>query len=88
MAEQLGHRINGVIQESQLISWYQAAFSEQRAESLGSRVLRHLRREFDDEFPFCSSEYRANFLEFYRERGYDQISRPEDGCVFYEDDPF
>lgn len=81
VALQLGHRIKGIIQESQLIRWYDAAFSDRWRATLGATVLGNLRREFENEFPFSST-----FQEFYKERGYDRILEPEEECLFYEPD--
>lgn len=79
VATQLGHRIKGVIQESQLVSWYEVAFKSEYASTLGRKILDNLIRDFDDEFPF-SLEYE----NFYKERGYDQIQAH--GCAFFEPD--
>ncbi|MCS7208257.1 MAG: HaeII family restriction endonuclease [Fimbriimonadales bacterium] len=81
VASQLGHRIKGIIQESQLISWYNAAFSDRWRATLGAAVLGNLRREFENEFPFSNT-----FQQFYKERGYDQIPKPSEECLFYEPD--
>jgi type II restriction enzyme len=86
VASQLGHRIKGIIQESQLVSWYDTAFMPQYASTLGSKTLKNLIREFDEEFPFSRPEYQASFKNFYKERSYDQIQAPDTGCAFFEPD--
>jgi type II restriction enzyme len=78
---QLGHRIRGIIRESQLIDWYRTAFEKYRDE-IGASILKNLRASFEEEFPFSEQ-----FQQFYKERGYDTIPRPDTGCPFWQPDP-
>jgi len=66
ICQQLGQRIQGVIVQSQLTSWYNQALRGPFADCLGEDLLNNLRREFQNEFP-----YSTTFAAFYRERGYD-----------------
>jgi len=81
LLRQLGHRIRGIIRESELIEWYSVAFGKYRLE-LGETILTNLRESFREEFPF-SEELSA----FYKERGYDSIPKPDTECPFWQPDP-
>jgi type II restriction enzyme len=81
--QQLGHRVRGIIKESQLVHWYERALRPELSENLGTTLIESLKREFQSEFPFSST-----FEQFYREeRKYDRISRPKQECPFWEPDP-
>ncbi len=81
VCQQLGQRLRGIIQESQLVAWYERALAPNREDGLGETLLNSLIREFDLEFPFSET-----FHEFYEERGYDKISKPEVECPFWKPD--
>lgn len=81
VSNQLGHRLRGIVKESDLISWYARALSPQRNDHLGVTLLDNLRREFSLEFPFSQT-----FKPFYKERGYDTIPQPSEPCPFWEPD--
>jgi type II restriction enzyme len=81
LLRQLGHKIRGIIRESELIEWYGVAFGKYRRE-LGEAILINLRGSFREEFPF-SEELPA----FYKERGYDSIPKPDTECPFWQPDP-
>ncbi len=81
VCEQLGQRLRGIIRESDLVKWYGRALSPQRRGTLGMKVIENLKSEFRLEFPFSES-----FPSFYKERGYDQITKPEEECPFWEPD--
>jgi hypothetical protein len=81
LLRQLGHRIRGIIRESELIAWYRVAFGKYRSK-LGEAILANLRASFREEFPFSEG-----FPEFYKERGYDSIPKPDTECPFWQPDP-
>jgi len=70
LLRQLGHRVQAVIIQSQLVQWYEQALHSEFAGRLGNDLLSNLRQEFRNEFPFS-----LKFDSFYRERGYDTISK-------------
>jgi len=81
LISQLGHRIRGIIRESELIEWYRVAFGKYLRE-LGEAILANLRASFREEFPFSEE-----FPVFYKERGYDSIPKPDMECPFWQPDP-
>ncbi len=81
VCEQLGCRLRGIIQESQLIEWYQQALNPKRTDSLAETLLKNLREQFKLEF-----SYSSTFEDFYKERGYDAIPQPNLECPFWEPD--
>ncbi len=72
ICRQLGQRIQGIIVQSQLIAWYDLALHGEFADCLGDDLLSNLSREFRHEFPFSET-----FADFYRERGYDALHKPD-----------
>lgn len=82
ICQQLGHKVKGIIQESQLKAWYERALQPGLRDSLGKALVESLVREFEIEFPYAST-----FEQFYREeRQYDKISEPDTECPFWEPD--
>jgi len=80
--QQLGHKIRGIIRESQLVMWYERALRPELRNSLGRILIESLKSEFQAEFPFSNT-----FERFYREeRKYDQIPEPDEECPFWEPD--
>jgi type II restriction enzyme len=80
LTSQLGHRIRGIIRESELVGWYRVAFGKYRSK-LGEAILANLRASFREEFPFSEE-----FPQFYKERGYDTLSKPDTECPFWQPD--
>jgi type II restriction enzyme len=80
LTSQLGHRIKGIIRESELIGWYRVAFGKYRSE-LGEAILANLRASFREEFPFSEE-----FPQFYKERGYGTLPKPDTECAFWQPD--
>jgi hypothetical protein len=82
VCQQLGHKVKGIIQESQLRDWYARALQPELRDSLGKALIESLVRELRVEFP-----YSETFDQFYREeRKYDQIRKPDRECPFWEPD--
>lgn len=71
-----GERIQGIITLNDLDAWYKLCLSQKYRGELGSQLLKDLVREFVAEFP--SSDEIKPFLQ---ERGYDQLSLPEEWGV-------
>lgn len=72
ITNQLNFRLQGIITESQLIKWYERALRGNFQAQLGTDLLKSLRTEFQNEFPFSHS-----FEGFYRNRRYHQINQPD-----------
>jgi len=70
VSKQLGHKIQGIIVQSQLETWYDYALRGKFSERLGADLLTSLRQEFRNEFPFSQT-----FEPFYKKRGYNKISK-------------
>ncbi|MCL4510049.1 MAG: HaeII family restriction endonuclease [Bacteroidetes bacterium] len=70
VSKQLGHKIQGIIVQSQLETWYDYALHGKFSDRLGTDLLTSLRQEFRNEFPFSET-----FEPFYKKRGYDKISK-------------
>jgi hypothetical protein len=77
--QQLGHRVQAIIVQSQLVRWYKQALRGEFANRLGNDLLSNLRQEFQNEFP-----YSVTFKSFYGERGYDSV--PESSTPFWRGD--
>ena len=71
ITEQLNFRIQGIITESQLVAWYDRALHGNFHERLGNDLLKSLKTEFQNEFPFSET-----FEGFYQDRRYDIVSQP------------
>lgn len=79
LLQQLGHRVQAIIIQSQLIHWYEEALHGRFAGRLGNDLLINLRQEFRNEFP-----YNTTFEPFYRKRGYNCV--PECSSPFWRSD--
>lgn len=64
-------KIQSIITESDLISWYEKALRGIFSEEIGEKVLASLSDEILLEFPATN---RTDFEEFKKDRGYDSIS--------------
>ncbi|HEY89091.1 MAG TPA: HaeII family restriction endonuclease [Thermoflexia bacterium] len=71
VCQQLGQRIQGLIVQSQLVEWYNRALRGDFSKQLATDLLRSLRQEYRNEFPF-----RETLRDFYKERGYQRIYQP------------
>lgn len=71
VCQQLGQRIQGIIVQSQLVNWYDKALHGDFSDRLGADLLRSLRQEFRNEFPFSET-----LKTFYLEREYHKIHQP------------
>lgn len=78
---QLAQRVQGIVTQSQLNDWYQRALSSGFASPIGVDLLESLRIEFRNEFPFSQT-----FEEFYKERAYDRVPKPNHDCPFWMPD--
>lgn len=63
-------KIQSIITENDLISWYEKALRGAYADKVGDLVLRKMLDEIKTEFPATNS---SEFMAFYTERGYDRI---------------
>ncbi len=79
ICQQLGHRIQGIILQSQLVTWYDSGLRGDFSKRLGNDLLKGLRQEFRNEFPFSNT-----FEPFYNEREYNKIYQP-DSLFWLED---
>lgn len=77
--QQLGHRVQAIIVQSQLVHWYEQALHGEFGNRLGEDLLNNLRQEFRIEFP-----YSTTFESFYREREYDRV--PKSLSQFWQSD--
>lgn len=64
-------KIQSIVTENELIDWYEKALRGKYGNIIGDKLLETLREEIVNEFP---SSDNSDFLEFYKERGYDKIS--------------
>jgi type II restriction enzyme len=71
VCQQLGHKIKGIIVQTQLECWYDRALRGNFSKRAGQDLLKSLRQEFRNEFPFSKT-----FEPFYTARGYDKIKQP------------
>lgn len=71
ITQQLGQRVQGIIVQSQLATWYEEALQGRFAARLGGDLLHSLRQEFRNEFP-----YSETFEPFYQQRQYHLIHQP------------
>lgn len=61
-------RVQGIVTQSHLITWYENALRGKFARKLGMTLIESLKHEFQVEFP-----YSTNFAHFFKKRGYDKI---------------
>jgi len=61
-------RIQSIITESELIEWYKRALRGTFSDSIGDKLLKSISDEIVLEFPSADN---ADFMKFYKERGYD-----------------
>jgi len=73
LLNQLGwkSRIQSIITESELIEWYKLALKGKFSNSIGDKLLKYISDEILLEFPSADN---SDFLEFYKERGYDKLN--------------
>lgn len=71
VCQQLGQRIQGIIVQNQLVNWYDKALHGDFSDRLGADLLKSLRQEFRNEFPFSET-----LKTFYLEREYHKIYQP------------
>lgn len=64
-------RIQSIITEKDLLTWYDKALKGKYANSIGDKVLKKLTDEITVEFPASNSE---EFIRFYESRGYHTLS--------------
>ena len=64
-------RIQSIITESELIKWYEKALRGNYSNSIGDKLLKTISDEIILEFPSADI---ADFMLFYKERGYDKLS--------------
>ncbi len=72
LLNQLGWRskIQSIVTETDLLSWYEKALRGKFADSIGDRVLQKLANEIQVEFPTTD---KREFLQFMEKRGYDKL---------------
>ena len=78
---QLGINVRAIITQRDLTAWYEKALQGEYAPVLASDLLNCLQAEFTAEFPSISE-----FIPFYTERGYDQITACDSS--FWRADPW
>ena len=66
---QMGQRIQSIVVQSQLVEWYNIALRGVHSDIFGAPLMKNLRLEFENEFP-----YTKELERFYKERGYDQVT--------------
>ena len=64
------HRLQSVVTEEELETWYEKALRGESAELIGDKVLQKLGNEIKVEFPSVAS----GFDDFFKTRGYDRLS--------------
>ena len=64
-------RIQSVITESELIEWYKKALKGKFSSVIGEKLLSSISDELILEFPSADN---ADFINFYKSRGYDKLS--------------
>lgn len=72
LLNQLGwkSRIQSIITENELISWYEKALRGSFANFIGDKLLKSINDEIVLEFPSADN---SEFMEFYKGRGYDKL---------------
>ncbi len=73
MLNQIGwkSKIQSIVTESDLLTWYEKALRGKFAKSIGDIVLKKLTDEIQVEFPATD---KVEFSKFMKQRGYDQLS--------------
>ncbi len=64
-------RIQSIITESELISWYEKALRGIFSNTIGDKLLQSISEEIINEFPSADN---TEFMEFYKQRGYDKLN--------------
>jgi type II restriction enzyme len=72
LLNQLGwkSKIQSIVTETDLLSWYEKALRGKFADSIGDSVLQKLANEIQVEFPTTD---KREFLQFMEKRGYDKL---------------
>ncbi len=63
-------RIQSIVSESELVSWYEKALRGSFSESIGPKLIKSISDEIVLEFP---SSDDTDFMEFFNTRGYDKF---------------
>ena len=73
LLNQLGwkSRIQSIITESELIKWYEKALRGSFSNAIGDKLLKSVSDEIMLEFPSADN---SDFMDFYKERGYDKLN--------------
>lgn len=64
-------RIQSIVTENDLLSWYEKALRGKFSKTIGDKVLFNLTEEIKIEFP---STDKVEFMKFIKQRGYDKLS--------------
>lgn len=64
-------KIQSIVTESDLLTWYEKALRGKFAKSIGDKVLKTLTDEIKVEFPATDNK---EFLKFFKQRGYDKLT--------------
>lgn len=64
-------KIQSIVTETDLLTWYERALRGKFANSLGDKILKKLTDEIQVEFPATDN---AEFTKFINQRGYDKLS--------------
>ncbi len=64
-------KIQSIVTESHLLTWYEKALRGKFAKNIGDKVLKNLTDEIQVEFPATDNK---EFLKFIKLRGYDKLS--------------
>jgi len=64
-------KIQSIVTESDLHTWYEKALRGKFSKSVGDKVLKNLSEEIKIEFPASDN---LEFAKFYKQRGYDKLS--------------
>ena len=65
-----GYKIQGIVSESDLNSWYKRAFNGKFRDVLAPKIIEVMKNEVVAEFPTSD---QSDFLKFFNERGYKKI---------------
>ena len=74
-------RIQSIITESDLITWYEKALRGKFCEQLGELLIQSIRNEIMNEFP---STEPLEFRQFINSRGYDKFEKIADNLWGYQ----
>jgi hypothetical protein len=64
-------KIQSIVTETDLLTWYERALRGKFANSIGDKVLKKLTDEIQVEFPATDN---AEFMKFIKQRGYEKLS--------------